>query len=447
MSDRPRDRLEQRALRAWADLGRELSADTSLDRLVRRSSPGDPGAPTSIDAQLALLNALTGALHAYGLPAHRVEEALARVIAALGLRVQLVSQLTSFTVTVEHDGQQRTQVVRVQPGRSDLEKLSALHELVGRIERQELTVAEAARRIAVITGSAPRYGPLATTLCHGLSSASAAALLGATGSEALWAAPVGVLVGAAVTLAEPLRALQQLLPAACTLLAAVASFSLAHHGVPVRPLLLTLAGVVVLLPGLSTTMGIMELATGNLVSGTARLAGAAMTFLLMVFGVALGQRVDPDLVGSVLGAGAGEVLPQAVAWLAPGGAALSFAVLLRARPRDLPLVFAGCYVAAAGAWAGAQLLGSALGGFLGALVLGVLSHVHARWKDRPVALTLVPGTLLLVPGSLGFLGFSSLLGADASGAVEALFRTVLVAVSIASGTLVASLAVPPGRAI
>jgi uncharacterized membrane protein YjjB (DUF3815 family) len=67
--------------------------------------------------------------------------------------------------------------------------------------------------------------------------------------------------------------------------------------------------------------------------------------------------------------------------------------------------------------------------------------------DRPVALTLVPGTLLLVPGSLGFLGFSSLLGADASGAVEALFRTVLVAVSLASGTLVATLAVPPGRAI
>jgi uncharacterized membrane protein YjjP (DUF1212 family) len=266
MSDGPRDRLEERALRAWADLGRELSADTSLDRLVRRSSPGDPSAPTPIDAQLALLNTLTGALHAYGLPAHRVEEAIARVTTALGLRVQLVSQLTSFTFTIEHEGQQRTQVVRVQPGRSDLEKLSALHELVGRIERQELTVAEAARRITVITESARRYGPLATTLCHGLSSASAAALLGATSSEALWAAPVGVLVGAAVTLAEPLRALQQLLPAASTLLAAVASFSLAHQGVPVRPLLLTLAGVVVLLPGLATTMGIMELATGNLVS-------------------------------------------------------------------------------------------------------------------------------------------------------------------------------------
>ena len=101
----------------------------------------------------------------------------------------------------------------------------------------------------------------------------------------------------------------------------------------------------------------------------------------------------------------------------------------------------------AGAWVGAQALGTGLGGFLGALVLGVLSHAYARWRDRPVALTLVPGTLLLVPGSLGFLGFSSLLGADASGAIDVLFRMVLVAVSIASGTLVATLAVPPQRAI
>jgi len=447
MGDADRDKLGDRARRAMARFGREISADTSLDLLVRKSSPGDEASPSVLDEQLTLVSVLTEALLAYGLPAHRVEEALSRVTSALGVHAQLVSLHTSFMLSLGTGDTQRTRVVRVQPGRSDLEKLSALHELVGRVERHELSAAEAARRVSAITARPARYGAVAMTACHGLSSMAAAALLGATLTEVLWAAPLGVLVGAVASLAEQWRGSQRLLPAAATLVASMAAFALTRMGEPVRPLLLTLAGVVVLLPGLATTMAITELATGNLISGTARLFGAGLTFLLMTFGVALGQRVNPTLIAGGAEVASGESLPIWLALIAPGLAGLSFAVLLRARPRDAPLVVGAGYVATGAAWIGAHTLGAGLGGFLGALAVGVVSHAHARWKDRPVAITLVPGTLLLVPGSMGFLSFSSLLREDVSGAVETLFRMALVTVSIAAGTLVATLMVPPKGAI
>src|SRR5690606_30564729 len=52
----------------------------------------------------------------------------------------------------------------------------------------------------------------------------------------------------------------------------------------------SLAGLVVLLPGLTFTIGLTELSTRHLASGTARLAGALVTFLGLGFGVALGSK-------------------------------------------------------------------------------------------------------------------------------------------------------------
>jgi uncharacterized membrane protein YjjP (DUF1212 family) len=75
----------------------------------------------------------------------------------------------------------------------------------------------------------------------------------------------------------------------------------------------TLAGIITLLPGLTTTVGMTELASRHLSSGTARLASAFIVFAAMAFGVALGPTVvSAGAAGSGLGAaGAGRVAPRA----------------------------------------------------------------------------------------------------------------------------------------
>jgi uncharacterized membrane protein YjjB (DUF3815 family) len=96
---------------------------------------------------------------------------------------------------------------------------------------------------------------------------------------------------------------------------------------------------------------------------------------------------------------------------------------------------------------GARLLGPELGAFAGALLLGLASNAFARALDRPAAVPLVPGLILLVPGSIGLRSVFSLLENDIVSGVEAAFKMVLVSTALVAGLLFANIALPPRRAL
>ena len=100
-----------------------------------------------------------------------------------------------------------------------------------------------------------------------------------------------------------------------------------------------------------------------------------------------------------------------------------------------------------GARLGRAWLGPEIGAFLGATAIALVAHAHARFRDRPALLLLTPGMLMLVPGSVGFLSVSSMLDSDVVAALETAFRMILIATALAAGVLVASVAVPPRRAL
>ena len=104
--------------------------------------------------------------------------------------------------------------------------------------------------------------------------------------------------------------------------------------------IVTLGALIMLVPGLRLTVAMTELASGHVVSGTARLAGAGSLFLSIAFGVALG-RVAADVLGRPFG---DEILewswaPPTWAW-APALviAAASFVVLFQADRADAPWI-------------------------------------------------------------------------------------------------------------
>jgi uncharacterized membrane protein YjjB (DUF3815 family) len=78
----------------------------------------------------------------------------------------------------------------------------------------------------------------------------------------------------------------------------VAAVGLAYAVGPVSVLVATIAGLIVLMPGLTLTTAMTELVTRHLASGTARLRGAFITFLAIAFGVALGNRVGGVMFSS-----------------------------------------------------------------------------------------------------------------------------------------------------
>jgi len=60
-----------------------------------------------------------------------------------------------------------------------------------------------------------------------------------------------------------------------------------------------IASLIVLLPGLALTLSLNELGTGHLVSGTARFAGAIMTFMKIGIGAAVGRQAAQFLPGEI----------------------------------------------------------------------------------------------------------------------------------------------------
>lgn len=425
-------------------LASKLEADNTLDRLVAADASTDPGL-SPLDAGFGLTLRLGRAFLSFGLPAQRLEEALGRISLALGLTIDCFSTPTAMMVTLSDGEHRRTRVVRVEPGDTDLERLSALHALVGRVERKELSPADASRRIDKILARPRRYRDPTLVVACGLASAAAVILLGGGPADMLPALMLGIVVGLLARVARSAPTFGRILPAFAALVTTLLARAIGLAGAPVHEPILVLAGVIVLLPGFTLTVATLELATANVVSGTSRLVGGLSTLVQLAFGVALGRHF-----AELLPALAVQPPAESPEWLilaAHALAAFGFILLLKAAPRDIPAILLGAAASVAGMRLGRVWLGPELGAFLGALSIGIASHAYARLRDRPVLLLLTPGILILVPGSVGFLSVSSMVDSDTLTALETGFRMLLIATSLAAGLLVATLAVPPRRAL
>jgi uncharacterized membrane protein YjjP (DUF1212 family) len=399
------------------------------------------GPPVSEEA-IAFVLKLGRGLHAHGYPAHRLEAALVRVSHRLGLHGQFFSMPTALFASFGLESDQRTFQIRVDPGAMDLRTLVALEAVASEVADGAIDPAEGARRIdAAIAAPAP-YPAWVAMFCFAVSSACAARFFGGGLREIAVSAGVGLVVGVLAMLSQRVAALGRVFEAVAAVTSALLACVAARYVGPLSIYIPTVAGIIVLVPGFTLTVAMTELATRNLVSGTARLAGAAGTFLAIGFGVALGTHIGEALVGTVRAARP-EMLPLWTEWAALLVAPLSLMVLLRAPLRDLVWVELAGILAFSGARLGTVLLGAELGTFVGAFAVAAASNAYARALDRPSAVPLVPALLLLVPGALGFRSLSSLIDRQTVSGIEAAFRMTLVAISLAMGLLSGQVLVPP----
>jgi len=404
----------------------------------------------SPEASVAFIARLGRALHTYGSPAHRLEAAMELAARRLGLAGNFFSTPTALFLAIETGtGAPLTLLERAEPGQVHLEKLARLEAILTELGDGTLTPAAADGRLTEVLAAPDRYGPALGVLAFALASGSVARFLSGGIREMLAAALAGLLIGLLALAAGRFAGIGRLFEPLAALLAAglataAGCLSAAWGLGPLTPYVVTLAGLIVLLPGLTLTVAMTELAARHLVSGSARLAGAVVTFLTLAFGVALGQRGAEALWGP-----APAVLPLPLpAWTDLAALvvnALALAVLFRAHPRDVPWIFGAAWIALAGTRLGSELLGPQLGAFLGAVLVGVAANLYGRLLCRPVAVCQLPGLMLLVPGSLGFRSLSSFLARDVVPGIEGAFQVTLVAVALVTGLLIANVLVPPRR--
>lgn len=384
------------------------------------------------------------ALHESGSPANRLEDSLTAVAAHLGLTASFFSTPTSLLAAFGEEGiSQRTCLLRVQPAELNLERMVRLDEIATAVARAQMTVEEGAAALDRSARAKPRYGPLTTIGAIAVASAGAAVFLGGNLPDLPAAGIIGLIVGAIAHIAYQRRELSRVVEILGGAIAAVLAL-LAERFIPgTQSAILTIAGVILLLPGLTLTLAMSELATRHLASGSARLTFALLVLILIALGVAAGRQIAPILPDPP--AVTAAPTPGWVRLLALAIVPLAFTVIFKARPRDYtPIALAGA-IGILGARIGVTLVGPDLAAGMGAFLVGAFGNLYARIWHRPSSVPKLPGIVLLVPGSLGFRSLQSFLERDTVAAIDTAFSMIIVAVSLAAGLIVANVVVQSRR--
>jgi uncharacterized membrane protein YjjP (DUF1212 family) len=401
--------------------------------------------PAAVLPAERLLLELGEALHRFGTPSYRLEQALTAVAARLGIEAQVFCVPTSLVIAFGPLGAQRTGLLRLDAGAADLGKLARLDAVLRRIldGHADLDAAIADVR-AIVAAPAPLPGAVVLLAAAG-SSAAAARFFGGDLPDIAAAAAIGLVVGVVDRLSERTSAPHLAVPAAAAIGAALATAAPLLLG-RLRVELVTIAGLLALLPGLTFTTGMTELATRNFVAGTARVTMAILTLLELAFGTALGHHLVRRVVdGLPRPLSKPAALPDAVDMGFVALAGLCLAVIFRARLVDVPVAVAAAFVGFAGSRLGGLGLGPDLGPFLAALLVAVFANGVARLTRRPAQVALLPGILVLVPGSLGLRSVTGMLEDETLRAIDGAFQMGMVAVSLSMGVLVANVVVRPRR--
>ncbi|MDQ2069098.1 threonine/serine exporter family protein [Natronospira bacteriovora] len=386
------------------------------------------------------------ALLRLGAPAYRLEDTMKLLAQRLGLEGQFYCTPTFFMAALGRGSRQRSFMARVDEAEIHLGKLSRIHDVIEAMARHTLSPVAAIRQVREIMDAPPQYSIGVRLLAPALFSAAIAILFGGGVIELGVALLLGFLTGGLGMLMGPRPNLSRLYPAlAGTIGALVVGVGLLWLP-PFSAYLALVAGLIILMPGLSLTLATRELATGHLTAGSARMAGAMVSLVIIAFGVALGSQLAQMFSGP-WPQEISTTLPAWTHWLAILAAGIGFTVLFNASPNKLGwIVLTGVLAVEVGGRV-SDWLNPGLGALIAALLVGVLGNLYARIRNRPAVVIQVPGIMLIVPGSLGFRSLASMMDQDALGGVQIGFTVALVAAGIATGLILASALVPPRRSL
>jgi uncharacterized membrane protein YjjP (DUF1212 family) len=380
--------------------------------------------------------------HGAGYPTADLEELVLSLASHLGVEGAQISSTPTFVeLAFGALNRQRAFSFRVRPKPVDLDAIARLDGVVRDVLDDRAELADALARVAEIEAQ-PLVRPWFVRLsAYALAGAALTPVIGGGWRELLAAALVGLLVGTVAIGSRRVEGSGPMLAPIAGILASFAAASLTQLGLHASPDVVTLAALVTFLPGMALTIGVRELASEDLQSGVANTANALIQLLGLVFGVGVGRSIATSWFGVVH-----QVAPQlgfsAVRVVAAVAAGLAFTVTLRAQRSAAPIMCAATVLTVCINAGGRSLFGPAGGVFVASLAIGVLGGLLSAKLRRSPLVFIVPGVLILVPGSAGFDSLLKLLTGQTVSGIDAGFNTFVTAMSIAYGLMVSAVLLP-----
>ena len=382
---------------------------------------------------------LGGAMTAAGDSVDSIGERLHRVVAAYGF-----SEFDFFvlpTGILVESGEAETASVILSTNQQHIkyrfDQIAELYHLVSRAEQADVTPYEGLNELTRISAMAPAFRPAVRVLGHGILTAGLALLLQPTAGGMLVAFALGIMVG--LLKLPRLATLDLIFPVVAAFLVAATVFAVSHHsGVGDNPVRVLIPPLATFLPGSVLTIATVELAAGQMIAGASRLVTGMVQLGLLAFGIVA--------AASLIGVNDSFLIDNPVDRLGPWAPWVGVLVLavgdylhFSAPRRSLGWILLVLYAAYAGQAVGGALFGGALSGFFGALAMTPLVlWIDDRPYGTPSLVTFLPAFWLLVPGAIGLIGVTEIVGVDQAVGAEDLATALTTVAAIALGVLIGS---------
>jgi uncharacterized membrane protein YjjP (DUF1212 family) len=386
-----------------------------------------------------------GTLVSYGCPSYRLEEVIRVVAEQEGYTAQGFAMPTGLFLSIRGPSMAEpiARMIRVKEWGTNLERLTEVDAIFNDVAARRSSIEDARARLRALERRPPAYPRALYWPAMALLSGAAAVFFRGSLRDVVAAAATGSVVGLLASALSRDRSARFLVDFVGSLASALCAWAATRARPDLSREVIVLSGVIALVPGMTLTTGLAELAQKNLVSGGGRLMEAFTTFLSILFGVALAVGLE-QLTGADGVTHPGPRAALGLGWQVAALVGSSFALaVIFSVPRGLlwTAVCSGAvgYVATA---LGTRHLPGHVAAFAAALAISLLANALARMTERPAQLFQLPGMMLLVPGSFGFTSLEDFLRGDLLHGAQKGFEMLLIAGALVTGILLANVLLP-----
>ncbi|MCU4176425.1 threonine/serine ThrE exporter family protein [Carboxylicivirga sp. N1Y90] len=346
------------------------------------------------------------ALHTYGVPSYKSQQYLTEISALKGIKGSFMDTPTWINyVFYEEDEHTYNHVECVPPGELNLGALSNIVEITNKVLSDELSFEEAQKSIEDLKHTPSAYGKIIELGSYMLSAGAFSVILDTNWTSVITATVLGALVYGLTLLARTSSYIRSTLESLAAFIVTIITCLLSLHFEQINISMTILASIIVFIPGLAITTALEEITSKSLVSGTAKLFDALVSLFKQFFGVVMGLAILP-LFMEVKQAEIIRDIPLWVDYPAIFILALSLLPVFKVRPKDLILGvitgFSCFYVTTL-----FDFTGILVSIFIGTITAVSTSKLFSKLTKTPRLVYLIPGLIMLVPGSKAFIGLST----------------------------------------
>lgn len=221
-----------------------------------------------------------------GAETYRVEDTMGRIAASFGLD-DTYAFVTSTAIMFSLNDRTNTRLVRVRERTTDLEKIAIANNVSRKISQNKITLDEAKTELIHLEQASLQFSFIVKFLSAAIASGFFLFMFGGVAHDFIYAVMAGA--GAFLTFDLVQRYIQikffSEFISAMVVIAVAASFT--KLGMTVNQDIITIAGVMPLVPGILITNAIRDLMAGELLAGMSRGVEAALTAFAIGAGVAV----------------------------------------------------------------------------------------------------------------------------------------------------------------